>query len=67
MHLNLERTGLIEPALKFLTALLRKSQALRCLHLCGNEGLSERLISWIRVRIHARKEREPVVINPPSA
>jgi len=35
-HINLENTGLIAPAIKYLSSLLRKSQALRCLHLCGN-------------------------------
>lgn len=62
-HLNLERCGLNEPAIKYLVALLRKSQALRCLHLCNNYGLSkeygvlnQELIEWIRERIHAKKE-----------
>lgn len=56
IHLNLERCGLIEPAIKSITALLRKSQALRCLHLCGNEGLSPDLVEWIRTRIHAKAD-----------
>ena len=56
-HLNLERCGLIDPALKYIVALLRKSQALRCLHLCGNVGLSPELIEWIRLRVHAKPSR----------
>ena len=55
IHIDLTMTGLIEPALKFLTALLRKSQALRCLHLCGNIGISPKLIHWIYRRIHAKE------------
>ena len=57
VHVNLERTGLVEPAIRFLASLLRKSQALRCLHLCGNPGISERLVNWIRARIHATPEK----------
>ena len=63
-HLNMERCGLIEPAIKFLAPLLRKSQALRCLHLCGNLGLSKNLIEWIRDRIHAKKSRGERVMEP---
>ena len=65
-HLNLERCGLIEPAIKYITALLRRSQALRSLHLCGNDGLSPQLIEWIRKRIHARPHREDRVLLPAS-
>lgn len=53
-HLNLERCGLIEPAIRYITPLLRKSQALTCLHLCNNEGLNNETIQWIRQRIHAK-------------
>ena len=66
-HLNLEKTGLIVPAIKYLAALLRKSQALRCLHLCGNEGVTPEVVSWIRDRIHAKREPVPVKVRPPSA
>ena len=57
-HLNIERCGLIAPAIIFITGLLRKSQALRCLHLCGNMGLSQELVEWMRHRIHAKKGRD---------
>ena len=56
-HLNIERCGLIQPAIKYIASLLGKSQALRCLHLCGNIGLSLEVIEWIRNRIHARQSR----------
>jgi len=44
---------MIEPAIKFIVPLLRKSQALRCLHLCANEGISPKMVDWVRNRIHA--------------
>jgi hypothetical protein len=66
-HINLEHTGLIVPAIKYLASLLRKSQALQCLHLCGNEGITPEVVSWIRDRIHAKPETVPVKVRPPSA
>ena len=63
-HLDLQSTGLIPPAIKFIVTLLRKSQALRCLHLCGNKGLTDDLFIWIRERIHARPYEEPHSIMP---
>ena len=64
IHLNLERCGLKAAAIKIITAMLRKSQALRCLHLCGNLGLSHEVIEWIRYRIHARQAHGDNRIEP---
>ena len=55
-HLNFERCGLIEPAIKYLAGLLRKSSALRAVHFGNNEGLSQNVVDWIRERINARPE-----------
>ena len=61
MHLNLEQTGLITGALKYIVALLRRSQALRVIHLCGNPGLyhndgsvNDELLEWCKLRIKAK-------------
>ena len=54
VQLNLENTGLNAPAIKYLTSLLRKSQALRSLNLSGNGGLSSDMEEWVRNRIHAK-------------
>jgi len=62
--LNLENTGLIEPAIKFLVGLLRKSQALRCLHLCANEGISPEVVEWARKRIKAKEVQEIRTVKP---
>ena len=40
VHLDVSNCGLNEPALKFLASFLTKSQALQCLHLDNNEGVS---------------------------
>ena len=63
-HLDLQSTGLIVPAIKYITNLLCKAQALRCLHLCGNHGVTEELHAWIRNRIHAKPPEEVYQINP---
>ena len=44
VSLNLENTGLTEPAVAYLGSLLRKSQGLRCLHLCANEGITPAVV-----------------------
>ena len=46
-HLDLSMTGLIAPAIKYLSALLRKSQALRCFHLDGNPGIDDEMVDWV--------------------
>lgn len=61
-------TGLIEPAIKYIVALLRKSQALSCLHLCGNKGImkagkvNKELKKWVKSRIKAKKLKPPMHI-----
>jgi len=51
VHLDLGNTGLIEPAVKYIVGFLPKSQALQCLHLDGNSGVSESSITWISERV----------------
>ena len=46
-HIDLTNTGLIPPAIKFICSQLRRAQALRALHLCGNKGINSNLILWI--------------------
>jgi len=65
VHLDLKACGLIAPALKYLAALLRKSQALRVFHLNGNKGIDDELVAWIQKRIHA-KIIEPAFVVPAS-
>lgn len=60
--LNLENTGMNHQAVAFVASLLRKSQALRCIHLSANEGINKTLIDWIRKRIHSKERVTPNVI-----
>ena len=62
--INLENTGLIAPAITYIASLLTKSQGLRCLHLCANEGISPQVIEEISKRIRAKDKIEPVVVSP---
>lgn len=59
VHLNLENTGLCEPAILLIVPFLRKSQALRCLHLSANECITPEIVEWTRKRIHAKAQKEP--------
>ena len=62
--INLENTGLIEPAILFIASVLTKSQGLRCLHLCANEGITPGVLEKIRVKIKAKDPVAPLVIPP---
>ena len=62
--LNLENTGMNQQAIANIAALLRRSQAIRCLHLSANEGITPELVAWIRERIHAREKVSSVEIKP---
>ena len=64
VSINLENTGLIAPAIKYISSLLTKSQGLRCLHLCANEGISPQLIDEISLRIKAKDPIESRVVAP---
>ena len=62
--LNLENTGLIEPAIRYIGDQLTRSQGLRCVHLCANEGITPGIKDWLRRRIRAKDDREHVHIQP---
>mmetsp|Transcript_33978 Transcript_33978/g.41913 ORF Transcript_33978/g.41913 Transcript_33978/m.41913 type:complete len:144 (+) Transcript_33978:688-1119(+) len=62
--LNLENTGMNAQAIALVASLLRKSQAIRCLHLSANEGISAELTEWVRKRVHATDKIEPNNIKP---
>lgn len=62
--INLENTGLTEPAILFIASLLTKSQALRCLHLCANEGVTPQILAQVHDRIRAKERFPPRAISP---
>ena len=41
IHLDLQNTGLIRPFILYIAHFLTRAQSLRCIHLCGNPGLTE--------------------------
>ena len=53
IHLDLQKTGLSEPILRYFGKILRRAQSLRAIHLCGNPGLSVGLVEYLQERIHA--------------
>ena len=59
VSLKLENTGLNPATIVSIASLLRRSQAIRCLHLSANEGITPELCEWIRKRIHAVEKIEP--------
>ena len=67
IHLDLTNTGLTYAAIVYIGMILTRAQSLRCLHLCGNpgltsygeEGLNVELERFLRKRIRAK----PRVVN----
>ena len=66
LHLDLQQTGLIYPAIQSIGHMLTRAQSLRCIHLCGNEGVTESNIEWMLKRIKGRRARIPNEILPPG-
>jgi len=58
VSLNLDNTGLNPQTLIVLAGLLRRCQAIRCLHMSANEGVTPAVVSWIRSRIQAKDKIE---------
>ena len=46
--------------------MLTRAQSLRCIHLCGNEGVTESNIEWMLTRIKGRRAVIPNEILPPG-
>ena len=64
IHLDLQSTGLFEPAIRYIGKMLTRSQSLRSVHLCNNPGLSKTMVEWFRNRIKAAGYIEPIHIKP---
>ena len=47
IHLDLQNTGLMVPAIKQFGDLLTRAQSLKCLHLSGNDGVTEDTVKWL--------------------
>jgi len=58
VHVNLQNCDLDEGKLRMIGGCLRKSHAMRAIHLCGNPGINEGLIKWMKGRIHAKPDEK---------
>ena len=66
VHLDLRNIGLIVPAIKFIASYLNKAQALQCLHLGGNEGVTPSTVNWVCERIKGKMKETEISIPPMS-
>ena len=66
MHLDLRNVGLTEAGIKFISSFLNKAQALQCLHLGGNEGVTQEVINWVCERIKGRMKGPEINVPPLS-
>ena len=64
VHLDLQTTGLSAPIIRLIGHMITRATGLQCIHLCGNEGITDDMIEWLRKRIHAKEDVEPVLIHP---
>lgn len=64
VHLDLTMTGLQAPIIVQIGHFLTRATSLQSIHLCGNEGVTEEMISWLRSRIKARDDISPLNIQP---
>ena len=53
--------GLTTEIIKQIGYFLTRATSLQAIHLCGNDGINDEMIAWLRQRI---KAKEPVI--PPS-
>ena len=66
IHLDLKQTGLTVEAIKQFGTILTRAQSLRCLHLCGNDGVNDETIEYLLQRIKGKKPTVPNLILPPK-
>ena len=64
VHLDLRNIGLNESGIKYIASFLTKSQALQCLHLGGNAGVTQEIVNWVCERIKGRMKSQEVSIAP---
>ena len=54
VHLDFQQTGLSEQIIKHFGYILTRATSLQCIHFCGNEGITEETIAYLRKRLRAR-------------
>lgn len=64
IHIDLQTTSLPTQVLYNIGHYLTRATSLQAIHLCGNLGINDEFISWLRRRIRAKKVTEPCEIQP---
>ena len=64
IHLDLQTTGLPAQILRMIGYILTRATSLQAIHLCGNPGIDDEMIKWMRKRIKAKQHTEPCSIQP---
>ena len=54
VHLDLQMTGLQTQIIHEIGHYLTRATSLCSIHLCGNEGVTDESVEWIRKRIRAK-------------
>ena len=62
IHLDLQTTGLPTQILRMIGYFLTRATSLQAIHLCGNPGINDEMIEWMRKRIKAKQHTEPCPI-----
>ena len=63
VHLDLQMTGLTAQIIRYIGHYLTRATSLQCIHLCGNEGITDEMIEWLRNRIKAKNDVVPLVVE----
>lgn len=56
IHVDVSNTGLSEKQLWYFGKVMRRSRSLRALHLCGNPGITKRLVDYLHGRARCIKD-----------
>lgn len=64
IHLDLQSTSLPVQVLYNIGHYLTRATSLQAIHLCGNDGIDDEFIDWLRERIRAKPAIAPCDIAP---
>ena len=63
-HIDLQTTGLPAQIIRDIGHVLTRATSLQSIHLCGNEGINDQMIEWLRKRIRAKEPVQALTIVP---
>ena len=64
VHLDLQTTSLPTQVLYNIGHFMTRATSLQAIHLCGNQGISDEFIEWLRTRIRAKPVLAACDIEP---